>query len=170
MVPQEFSKWSVVSIVFFLLAFAFGTGCIVGTYQAEWLREDLNAQGDMDMSDNEEYTTDRNVAIGAGAGATLCFTLATFCSFYAGMRHKSKGTGKGKLKTVAPAVVAWVTFALVFILNLIILIVAFDDDTKPIWIEAVWVAFIGNILAFVFMFGYSQVARTTYKVPKPGKK
>ena len=164
MVAQEISKWCISSIILFFVALSFGIGCIVATYEAEDTRQTANKYGDTDMSDNHDYINVRNVAVGAGAIATLLFTIATFCLFYTGMRYKTKGEGDGHMSRGGLVIAGWVLFCITFILNLVILVVAFDDDVKPIWPGGVWTALICNILSWLFMFGYSEVSRRTYLV------
>ena len=154
--PRKFSKFSVVSIIICFLALIFGSVCIVKTYHADDARIESKEAG-QDQFENEEYTTARTVALGMGAVSTLCFTIATLCSFYAGLRHKMKNGAKhccldGLL------ISGWVIFCLTFITNLIILVLAFDAE-NIIYPEVVLVAFMGSLLSWFLMFGYSEMAR-----------
>lgn len=97
--------------------------------------------------------------MGTGAAATLCFTIAILCSFYAGIRHKTKSKAKKEHTCLSAFVLAgWIIFSLTFILELICLVLAFDEDV-PIYPEMVWTALIGSIVAWMLMFGYSELAR-----------
>ena len=151
--PQKFSKFSVVSVIIFFLALIFGIACVIKTYEAFDGREAGLTH------DDEEYVVDRTVAVGTGAAATLCFTIATLCSFYAGMRHKSRSKSK-KTHCCAGGLViaAWIIFCLTFVNDLIILVLAFDGD-NVIYPEVVWSALIGSILSWMLMFGFSEITR-----------
>ena len=142
----------------FVLGLIFGVACVVGTYNAE----DLRTSG-LDDTTHDEFTITRTVALGTGDAGTLCFTLASLTAFYAGMRHKSKGSGKGHVCLGGLVIAAWIIFCLTFITNLIILIMAFDGET-PIYPEVVWSALIGSMLSWMLMFGYSEMARRRYVV------
>ena len=155
--PQKFSKFSITSVVLFALGLMFGVACVVKTYETEELRfEGVDYE-------SEEFIVTRTVAMGTGGAGTLCMTIATLCSFYAGMRHKSKGEGKGHVCIGGLVIAAWIIFCLTFCTNLIILIIAFDHE-QPIYPEVVWAALIGSILSWMFMFGYSEISRRAYVV------
>jgi hypothetical protein len=51
-----------------------------------------------------------------------------------------------------------VIFCLVFIIDLIVLVLAFDSE-NAIYPEIIWSALIGSILSWMLMFGYSEMAR-----------
>lgn len=151
----------------FVLALVFGTVCVVKTYEAyDWLllhHRRTDTDDDRDPDDDEDYVIVRTVAIGTGTAATLCFIIATLSSFYAGMRHTAKSDTKKKKMggggCLGGLVIAgWIVFCLTFINDLIILVLAFDGK-NAIYPEVVWTALVGSILSWMFMFGYSEVAR-----------
>ena len=141
------------SIIVFFLALVFGLACVFKTYEAyDWRMAGLDPE-------DEDYAVARAVAVGCGGAATLCFVIATLCSFYAGMRHKSKSRGNKKHCCLGGLVIAgWILFCLCFINALIILVLAFDDE-NVIYPEVVWTALIGSVLSWMMMFGYSEMAR-----------
>ena len=156
--PQPFSKFSITSVITFFLGLVFGVACVVKTYDAEEMRS-----SGIDTSSSEEFTVARTVAMGTGAAATLCITIARLCSFYSGLRAKSKGTGSGHVCLGGFVIAGWIIFCLTFITNLIILIIAFDGN-DPIYPEVVWAALIGSIISWMLMFGYSEISRRAYVV------
>mmetsp|Transcript_2669 Transcript_2669/g.4757 ORF Transcript_2669/g.4757 Transcript_2669/m.4757 type:complete len:299 (-) Transcript_2669:218-1114(-) len=149
--PQQFSKFSIVSIIVFALALIFGIACVCKTYEAY----DGRIAGL--PNDHEDYVVDRTVAVGTGGASVLSFTISTLCSFYAGMKHKAKA--KREHCCQAGFVIAsWIIFCLTFINALIILVLAFDEE-NIIYPEVVWSALVGSILSWMLMFGYSEMAR-----------
>lgn len=178
---QKFSKFSIVSIIMVSLALIFGAACVLKTYEAYDGRTDgffrlvdrvedrmLDLAGEhygdenvQRLADRADRVQDRTVALGTGSTSLLLFAVATLCSFAAGFRHRAKGKqeqgcGDGFL------IASWIMFALTFLNALIILVLAFDEDTR-IYPELVWTAMIGSVVAWLLMFGYSEMARRTYK-------
>eukprot|EP00578_Thalassiosira_sp_NH16_P007167 CAMPEP_0181125148 /NCGR_PEP_ID=MMETSP1071-20121207/26880_1 /TAXON_ID=35127 /ORGANISM="Thalassiosira sp., Strain NH16" /LENGTH=294 /DNA_ID=CAMNT_0023210541 /DNA_START=250 /DNA_END=1134 /DNA_ORIENTATION=+ len=157
--PQKTSKFTIVSVIVFSMALILSIACIVTTFAAEDSRIEAEDAGDEDLSDNEQYSMDRSVALMLGCAAGLCFTIATLCSFYAGMRHKSKGDAKKEHCCLSGFVIAaWIVFCMTSITNLIVLVLAFDAE-NIIYPEVVLVGFVGNMLSCMLMFGYSELAR-----------
>lgn len=162
--PQKFSKFVIVSIILLLIALAFGATSIYGTTEAENLWIELYDTY-MEFTDNEQYKSERILAIGMAAASAFCFTVAILFLFFAGLRYKKRGEREGRMNiSSAFSIAAWITFVMVLILNIIILVVSFDDDLKPIWPEGIWIAVIGNFMSWLFMFGYAEVSRRTYMV------
>ena len=158
----KFSKFSIVSIVFFALGILFSIACIIGTYNVEESWIDALGLEDILEEDNN-YLSTRHMAIGCGAASTLCFTVATLCSFYAGMKYAMKWNSNQKKEKQnccmsGFVIAAWVIFSMTFILNLILLVMAFDTMTR-VYPDAVWVAFLGSLFAWLLMFGYSEMTR-----------
>ncbi|KAL9182965.1 hypothetical protein ACHAXT_004244 [Thalassiosira profunda] len=156
--PQKFNSFSIASVVLVALAFVFGVACVGMTSRAyDGYEEGLT-------DDDEEYVTDRLVAVATGVVATLLFHVATMLIFYAGMKYKSKTKSKklqgGKKKCCLSTILiaAVVIFGITFVLDLVLLVVAFDGE-KLIYPAAVLVALLGSIVAWLLLFGYSEVAR-----------
>ena len=162
---QTFSKFSVASIIIFALALIFGTVCTVKTYQANDERIDGYEAGITDtVSDNKVYQHTRKLALGMGCTSAICFTIATLCSFYAGLRHNSYAARHNRPRPKEHCCLAgfvisgWIIFCLTFINNLIIAVLAFDSN-NTIYPEVVFVGFMGSLCSWVLMFGYSELAR-----------
>lgn len=167
--PQKFSKFSIVSVIFFFLALVFGMTCLWQAYGTADLREYLwdendareaNGQEPIPIEDDIDYQMDRTVTVGLGATSTFCFLVATICSVYAGTKHKSKSKSKDVEHCCVGglAIGGWIFFCLTFILNLILLVVAFDDK-QPVYPEAIWTALIGSMVSWMLMFGHSEMIR-----------
>ncbi|KAL3815872.1 hypothetical protein ACHAXA_010262 [Cyclostephanos tholiformis] len=150
--PQQFSRFSIASVIMFFLGLVFGIFCVFKSYESFDSRE-----AGVDTSD-EDYIVNRTVAIGTGGASTLCFTIAILGAFYAGMRHKSKGDGGAHCCMGGFLIAGGVIFCLTCINELIILVLAFDSE-NVIYPEVVWSALIGNIISWMLMFGYSEMAR-----------
>eukprot|EP00578_Thalassiosira_sp_NH16_P014507 CAMPEP_0181119718 /NCGR_PEP_ID=MMETSP1071-20121207/23751_1 /TAXON_ID=35127 /ORGANISM="Thalassiosira sp., Strain NH16" /LENGTH=219 /DNA_ID=CAMNT_0023204283 /DNA_START=201 /DNA_END=857 /DNA_ORIENTATION=+ len=135
----KFSNFSTISVIVFALGLIFGAVCISNTYQTEEIR--LQAE-DGDLSEDEDYIITRTVAIGTGGAYALCFTIATLCSFYAGVKNTSKWSKEDRKKKEhccmsGFVIAAWVIFCFTFITDLIILVWTFDED-KPVYPIVVW--------------------------------
>ncbi len=151
--PQQFSKFSITSVIMFFVALAFSIVCVIKTYEAF-----DHYEAGVDTSSDEEYSLNRTVAISTGGASVLAFTIATFCSFYAGMRHRHHGHGDGHCCLDGFIIAGWVIYCIAFINDLIILVLAFDED-NVIYPEVVWSALIVSIFAWMLMFGFSEIAR-----------
>lgn len=150
--PQQFSKFSITSVIMFFVAVIFSVVCIFKTYEAFDLYEAGVDTGD------EHYSITRTVAISTGGASVLSFTIATFCSFYAGMRHRHDGHGDGHCCLDGFIIAGWVVYCIAFINDLIILVLAFDED-NVVYPEVVWSALVVSIFAWMLMFGFSEMAR-----------
>ena len=150
--PQKFSPLSTASIIIFLIGLIMGIVCVVKTYGAYEHRQS-------ETTDREAYIICRTVALGTGAAGTMCFTISTLLSFYAGTHHKMKNEDKkGSCCLGGFLIAGWIIFCLTFINNLVIMVLAFDDD-NVIYPELVWSALIGSMLSWMLMFGFSEMAR-----------
>jgi len=184
--PRRFSKFSTVSAVFFALALMLGVACAMKTYEAyngpsagsfvyEMKENIIQMAGERYGEENVQHLADRaedivnehlqvrNVALGTGCAALIQFAIATLCSFYAGMRHRAHAKQRGQREHCCQAgflIASWIVFALSFVNALLILVLAFDEASviKP---ELVWTALIGSTVAWMLMFGYSEMARRT---------
>ena len=164
--PQKASKFSIVSGIFFAFALIFGTACIVELYQADDARqESLETEftetydGLYHTNDHTQaYSTNRTIALSLGCTSVICFTVGTLCSFYAGMRHRAKSKGKEHCCLAGFLIASWIIYSLAAINSLIILVLAFNPD-NIIYPEVVVVGFVANMLAWMLMFGYSELAR-----------
>lgn len=162
--PQNFSKFSIVSIVIFTLALVFGIACVMKAYEAFdgraigffRLVDQVVTDAATDAAQRDE---DRTVALATGCASLSMFTIATLCSFYAGMRHRSKAKGEHSCQG-GFLIASWIVFALTFVNAVIILVLAFDKKTV-IYPELVWTAMIGSVVAWMLMFGHSEMARRT---------
>ena len=154
--PQKASIYSINGAILFSFALVFGTACIAVTYKADYARQQAEAMGDEDLSDNSEYRTNRTVALSLGCIASFCFTFATISMAVAGKQYKQNA--KGSCCLDAFVIAAWIIFVLTFIYNLILIVMAFDPEnvTYP---GVVLVGFAGCILAWLLMLGYSELAR-----------
>ena len=159
--PQKFSKFSLASVIICFVAILFSIVTIKKSYNAEEERLQSKEAGE-DKSDNEAYVDNRTVALAMGAASILCFTVATLCSFYAGMKHKMRNKMAGKRKKHCCLsgflIASWIVFVMTFLLDLTIMVVAFNDS-QVIYPEVVVVGFMGSVFAWMLMFGYSELAR-----------
>lgn len=150
--PQQFSRFSIASVIMFFLGLVFGIFCVFKFYESFDARE-----AGVETSD-EEFIVNRTVAIGTAGASALCFTIAILGAFYAGLRHKSKGDGGGHCCMGGFLISGGIIFCLTCINELIVLVLAFDRE-NVIYPEVVWSALIGNIISWMLMFGYSEMAR-----------
>jgi len=157
---RKFSGASIASVIIFALGTTFGIVSVTQSYAAFETREQYTDNVvPRDSHDYAEYHVDRTMALAAGCAATLCFTIATLTSFYSGMRHRSRGAGNPAHCCLGGFLVAgWIIFCLTFINDLIILVLAFDEE-NVIYPEVVITALSGSLLAWMLMFGYSEIAR-----------
>lgn len=157
---RKFSGASIASVIIFMLGTTFGIVSVTESYAAFETREKYADNiVPSDSHDYAEYHVDRTMALSAGCAATLCFTIATLTSFYSGLRHRSRGPGKPAHCCLGGFLVAgWIIFCLTFINDLIILVLAFDEE-NVIYPEVVITALAGSLLAWMLMFGYSEIAR-----------
>lgn len=159
--PQRFSKFSIASVIIFALALIFGVVCCIKAYEAD--------EFPPEMIGGEQYEEVRIVCVGTGATATLCFSISTLLSFYAGMVHRAKSQSKKSHCLVSGLVLSgWIIFCMTFMLDLICLVLAFDPDNllDP---APVWTALIGSILNWMLMFSYSELTRRV-GIPPHAKK
>eukprot|EP01082_Thalassiosira_pseudonana_P008866 g7813.t1 g7813 contig26:339476-340333(-) len=157
---DEMSAVSIASVIIFAIGFIMGIVSVTKTNTAyevheTWLDE---ASGSKSGSLFEEWQMARNVALGTGAAAVMCFSVSTLLVFYSGMTHKMKRKAKGGYCLTGFLIAGWIVFAMTFINDIVILVLAFDED-NIIYPEVVWSALIGNIFAWLLMFGYSEMAR-----------
>ncbi|KAL7537948.1 hypothetical protein ACHAWF_005952 [Thalassiosira exigua] len=152
--PQDFSKFGSASLIVFALGLVFGIASTFKAYEAL----DLHEAG-LTIED-ERYEMARTVTVATAAAATLCMVISTLCSFYAGLNYQSRSKSKKRPHCCLGGLIiaGWIIFALTFVTDLVILVLAFDDDS-PIYPEIIWTAMIGAILAWMLMFGYSELAR-----------
>ncbi|KAL7535121.1 hypothetical protein ACHAXR_006285 [Thalassiosira sp. AJA248-18] len=162
--PQAFSKFSIASLCLTAISLMLGTGCILKTYEAHDERED-GMELEIEDEQNTDYLYTRNVALGMGAASTLCFTIATLCSFYAGIRHNNNSLRLGIVKKKSKycclagfAIAGWVLFCLTFIADLTLVLLTLDE-TNVIKPELVFGACFGSLLSWLLMFAYSEMAR-----------
>ena len=155
--PQKMSKFSIVSLVMLGVAFIFGTACIIELNQAEDARLEGNLSGE-ELSEYNEYSSNRTVSLSLGCVSSICFTVATLLSFYAGMRHKAKATGKKHCCLSAFLLASWIIFVMTTLIDLIIFVMAFNPQ-NVIYPEAVLISFLGSLFSWMLMFGHSEIAR-----------
>ena len=157
--PSKFAHASIASVVLFMLAFIFGTVSVTETYDAfestsEGTYTDLDG-----LLDDPIYITSRTYALAAGCGSTFSFTVASLLSFYAGMVHRNKRGRKEMSCCQSFSLVGgWLLFGITFVFDMIIIVLAFDQE-NIIFPETVWSALIMNILTWMMMFAYSEIAR-----------
>ena len=150
---KGFSSILLVSIIFVFIGSLLGFICVGKVYDV------------FEHSMENDYVSDyfvvnRQVALGIGAFATLCYCIAFMLAFYAGMKYKMKCKTKEKKQCCRDGllIAAWVIFCLTSINNLIILILAFDEEAR-IYPEVALCAVIGSIAAWLFVFGWAEMTR-----------
>jgi hypothetical protein len=154
--PQKPSIYTINGVIAFCLALGFGTGCIAMTYNADYERQQAEAVGDENLSDNSDYKSNRNIALGLGCITAFCFTIATMSIAAAGVQYKKNS--KGSCCLDAFMIGGWIIFSLSFIYSLILIVLAWDPENITYPGTAV-VGFIGCTLAWLLMLGYSELAR-----------
>jgi len=162
---NPFHPVSLVSVIFFVIASILGFICVAKIYDV--FESSMNNNYEDEDGGIDEHILDylvvhRTVALGMGAASILMFSIAFLLSFYAGMRYRLKGD-KSKKKNCCLGgllIAAWILFCLTFINGLIILVLAFDEEAR-IYPEVALTAVIGNMVAWICMFGYSQLARVS---------
>lgn len=152
---KGFSSILLVSIIFVFIGSLLGFICVGKVYDV------------FEHSMENDYISDyfvvnRQIALGIGAFATLCYCIAFMLAFYAGMKYKIKCDKKKEKKKQCCRdgllIAAWVIFCLTSINNLIILILAFDEEAR-IYPEVALCAVIGSIVAWLFVFGWAEMTR-----------
>lgn len=167
---NPFHPVSLVSVIFFIIASILGFICVAKIYDVFESSFD-NGNGyneEEDDKDLDEHILDylvvhRTVALGMGAASILMFSIAFLLSFYAGMRYRLNNKKSKKRKNCCLGgllIAAWILFCLTFINGLIILVLAFDEEAR-IYPEVALSAVMGNMAAWMCMFGYSQLARVS---------
>ena len=167
---NPFHPVSLVSVIFFIIASILGFICVAKIYDVfESSFENGNGYNEEeDDKDLDEHILDylvvhRTVALGMGAASILMFSIAFLLSFYAGMRYRLNNKKSKKRKNCCLGgllIAAWILFCLTFINGLIILVLAFDEEAR-IYPEVALSAVMGNMAAWMCMFGYSQLARVS---------
>mmetsp|Transcript_7070 Transcript_7070/g.14944 ORF Transcript_7070/g.14944 Transcript_7070/m.14944 type:complete len:319 (-) Transcript_7070:161-1117(-) len=157
--PSKFAHSSIASVVLFILAFVFGTVAVTQTYDAfESTSEGryIDLEG---LLEDPIYITNRTYALAAGCGSTFSFTVASLLSFYTGLVHRNKRGRKEMSCCQSFSLVGgWLLFGVTFVFDMIIIVLAFDQE-NIIYPETVWAALIMNILTWMMMFAYSEMAR-----------
>ena len=164
---NPFHPVSLVSVIFFIIASILGFICVAKIYdvfESSFNDNDYNQdEKDLDEQLLDYLVVHRTVALGMGAASILMFSIAFLLSFYAGMRYRLKNNRKSKRKSCCLGgllIAAWILFCLTFINGLIILVLAFDEEAR-IYPEVALSAVMGNMAAWMCMFGYSQLARVS---------
>ena len=179
---RPFHPISFVSVIFFIIASILGFICVAKIYDVfESSMNDGTTYNNENIDEATTTTNDgfndhnmldylvvhRTVALGMGAASILMFSIAFLLSFYAGMRYRMKSNKSSSTTTSKRRancclggllIAAWILFCLTFINGLIILVLAFDEEAR-IYPEVALSAVIGNMAAWICMFGYSQLAR-----------
>ncbi len=152
---KGFSSILLVSIIFVFIGSLLGFICVGKVYDV--------FEHSMDNDTISDYfVVNRQIALGIGAFATLCYCIAFMLAFYAGMKYKIKCDKDEKNEKQCCRdgllIAAWVIFCLTSINNLIILILAFDEEAR-IYPEVALCAVIGSIVAWLFVFGWAELTR-----------
>jgi hypothetical protein len=161
----------IASIIFFIIASILGFICVAKIYNVfqNSMKNNYYDEGDEEKSLDEHIldylVVHRTVALGMGAASILMFCIAFMLAFYTGMlyRLKASESSNDKRKTCCLGgllIAAWIFFCLTFINGLIILVLAFDEGAR-IYPEVALTAVLGNMAAWICMFGYSQLARVS---------
>eukprot|EP00584_Thalassiosira_punctigera_P027260 CAMPEP_0172580862 /NCGR_PEP_ID=MMETSP1067-20121228/139977_1 /TAXON_ID=265564 ORGANISM="Thalassiosira punctigera, Strain Tpunct2005C2" /NCGR_SAMPLE_ID=MMETSP1067 /ASSEMBLY_ACC=CAM_ASM_000444 /LENGTH=297 /DNA_ID=CAMNT_0013373617 /DNA_START=57 /DNA_END=950 /DNA_ORIENTATION=- len=147
--PRRLSKFSVASAALFVVALILGTSCIAQTYQADYERSE---GGNWDR-----YAHHRTVALALGCVAAPLFALATICAFFSAQKMRAKAKHDATSHSFL-MLGSWIILVMTFLLDLIILVLAYEEDT-PIFPFMVLVGIVGSIISWLLMFGYSEMAR-----------
>lgn len=106
----------------------------------------------------ETWQMARNTALGTGAAAVVCFSLAFLLVFWSGVNHKMKRKMTSGFVMSGTLISGWIVFALTFLVDIVVLVLAFDED-NVVYPEVVWAAFIGNVVSWLLMLTHSELAR-----------
>lgn len=146
------------SIIFCLIGSVLGFICVGKVYDV------------FEHSLESDYVSDylvvnRQVALGIGAFGTLCYFIAFMLAFYAGMKYKMKSKKEKKKEKKKHKccrdgllIASIILFGLTFMNNLIILVLAFDEEAR-IFPEVALCAVFGSIAAWICVFGWAEMTR-----------
>ncbi len=145
---DEMSPLGISSVIIFVIGFIMGIVCIAKTEQAH----------EAIYYEEDNYMTIRNTALASGAIGIACMAISTILAFIAGITHKLQRKVEGSGCCVRSSLIAaWIFFGITFVCGLVVLVLGFAGNT--IHIELVTTAFIGCVVSWVLMFGWSEMTR-----------
>ena len=124
---HKMSKISIVAMIMFMIALIIGTACIVETNQAYDAR--MSAMENNLPYDEyiDAYTKERALALSLGCATYILFIIATFLSFFAGIRQRDRSRRRRDHCCLGIFLIAaWIIFGLTCVNSLIILVMAFN--------------------------------------------
>jgi hypothetical protein len=159
-VNDKLSPICVASIIIAVIASMLGVASIVKTNEAYDAHVVYKVEGNGNESSVlfEDWQMARNVALGAGASCACIFSLAFLFVFWSGMRHKLKRKVVSGCCMTMSLIGAWIVFAFTFVVDVVVLVLAFDDD-NVVYPAIVWAAFIGHNVSWLLMLVNSETAR-----------
>ncbi|KAL7482354.1 hypothetical protein ACHAW6_008016 [Cyclotella cf. meneghiniana] len=158
--PDNISDICIASIIIFCIGFILGICSVVRSNDAYEAHIDYEEESNGNRSGSlyETWQMARNTALGTGAAAVVCFSLAFLLVFWSGMNHKMSRKVNPGFCMAGCFISGWIVFALTFLVDVVVLVLAFDED-NVVYPEVVWAAFIGNIVAWLLMLTHSEMAR-----------
>ena len=124
---HKMSKISIVAMIMFMIALIIGTACIVETYQAYDARMSATENNLPYEEYIDAYTKERALALSLGCATYILFIIATFLSFFAGIRQRDRSRRRRDHCCLGIFLIAaWIIFGLTCINSLIILVIAFN--------------------------------------------
>jgi ABC-type Fe3+ transport system permease subunit len=163
--PDDMSDICIASIIIYCIGFILGICSVVRTNDAydahlDYEEESTYSSNIRQRSGSlyETWQMARNTALGTGASAVVCFSLAFLLVFWSGMQYKMKRKVVPGFCMTGLFISGWIVFALTFLIDVVVLVLAFDED-NVVYPEVVWAAFIGNVAAWLLMMTHSELAR-----------
>ncbi|KAL7508808.1 hypothetical protein ACHAXN_005883 [Cyclotella atomus] len=158
--PDEMLDICIASIIIFCIGFMLGICSVVRSNDAYEAHIDYEEEGSTNKSGTlyETWQMARNTALGTGAAAVVCFSLAFLLVFWSGINHKMYRGVQPGFCMAGCLISGWIVFALTFLVDVVVLVLAFDSD-NVVYPEVVWAAFVGNVVAWLLMLTHSELAR-----------
>lgn len=152
---------AIASLIIAGIAFMMGILCLYKTNEAYNAYREYEEEGNGDQSFAlfDAWQMSRNVALGAGASCVSIYSLAFLLIFWAGMQHKMKRKVVSGCCMTMFLIGAWIVFAFSFLVDVVVLVLAFDED-KVVYSEIVWAAFIGHTISWLGMLVNEEMARS----------
>jgi hypothetical protein len=137
-----------------------GIFCLVKSKQSyqHYLSYEKDGNGNESSLLFENWQMTRNIALGAGASFVCIYSFAFLLIFWAGMLHKQQRKVVSGCGMTLFLIGAWVVFAFSCVVDVVILVLAFDQD-NVVYIEIVWAAFVGHVVSWLAMLVNEEMAR-----------
>lgn len=157
---DELTPVGIASIIIASIAFIMGILCLVKTEEAfnAYMSYEEEGNGNESSVLFEQWQMLRNVALGSGAACVSIYSLAFLLIFWAGMQHKMRRKVVSGCCMTIFLIGAWIVFAFSFVIDVVILVLAFDND-NVVYPEIVWAAFIGHGISWLLMLVNEEMAR-----------